>query len=315
MSRNGHRPWADWEDEYLREHYGRVAWQAMIDRLGRTKPAISVQAGKLGLRRKKEPPWTEEEFAYLRSNWGVRSLHWIARKLRRSPNAVKIKVVRLKLGPSNGAQGDWSVRLAASVLGVDDHVVGRWIARGLLPARKLPCCNPQGRTNYRSAWQIRVPSLIKFLQAHPDLWDATRCPDLHLSLGRGDRIKPRSPIPGWFARKLAEDQAAKANRPPREAQKWTPMEDRHLAQLRRRGVTCVAIGEALGRSTEGVERRLWRLGRAIWTLEPPPLSWSPTVLWRVTPNEVRKPPAPAAETTARPKGNPGRARRLMELLA
>ena len=49
--------------------------------------------------------WTKEEIEYLKEKWGNVSIPIQSKKLNRSVNAVKLKAVRLNLGPmlENGA--------------------------------------------------------------------------------------------------------------------------------------------------------------------------------------------------------------------
>lgn len=305
-------PWTAAEEQFLRDHYGKVPPAEIARALGRTKPSVAGRAGELGLRRKKEPRWTAEEIAYLRRNWGRESLYVIAMKLRKTETAVLLKSKRLGLGAANGAQGEWSVRLVAAALGIDDHAITQWIKDGLLLARTLPPRFRAGENSPRTIYQIRVADLVRFLRAHPDRWNAARCPDLYLSLGQIDVIRAgaaRKPPPPWFAEKLAADRA----RPPREGQRWTRAEDRRLAEMMRQGLGYAEIGRVLGRSPDGVCHRFYRLGSLIWDLVPPPPKWQPVVRWQKTPEAPPKPPRPGPKK-AEHKRNPERAERLMELL-
>ena len=92
---------------------------------------IRRRAQTLGVARCKEPRWTEEEEQFLESGLPRLSVTAIAKKLGRSTTAVALKAKRLGLRKRNGA---FTARALAQGVGVDDHVVARWITSGLLTA-------------------------------------------------------------------------------------------------------------------------------------------------------------------------------------
>lgn len=62
-----------WTEEkliYLRENWGKLPRAEIARYLDCTIQSANNKAGRLGLRRKKEPRWTGRDIAFLRKNWG-----------------------------------------------------------------------------------------------------------------------------------------------------------------------------------------------------------------------------------------------------
>jgi len=193
----------------------------------------------------------------LRARFGRESTHKIAEDLGRTPEAVKIKGTRLKLKARKQ-------RLTPRDIGVMMHLcskqVKRWIEKGWLKAEAIRRKTPQ-------IYAVQPPDLIECLKAHPELWDARRCPDLHLKLGIKSKRSDARPgdRPLWLKEKLAAD-----IRRGRRAKRWTLAEDIQLAQSLKRGFAYTKIAEILGRDESGVGHRVYRLGPKLWSLVQEP---------------------------------------------
>lgn len=260
-------PWTDDEEAVLRLWYGRCSRADLAERLpGRTVPSISNRAGRLGLRGDKGPDWSEEEIFCLRELFWAQTPQAIAKRLGRTINAVRVKAK--KIGLRQRARPELTPNQISGLLNICPKQVLRWVRRRLLSARCAP-------TFERRIWLIRRDDLIEFLRAHPELWDARRCPNVHLELGlRASRPVDimatlghdeahgrlgRQDRPVWLRDKLADDIARG-----RARKRWTPAEDTRLRDLLRLGVGYREIGGRLGRTEAAVDHRVRQLGRRLW---------------------------------------------------
>jgi hypothetical protein len=95
------RPWSAVDDEYLREHHGRVKNQKIAYALERTLAAVQMRTAKLGLatlsKRGGGRPWTTREDDYLRAHFGERTARQLSRVLDRTQSAVQLRVGKLGL--------------------------------------------------------------------------------------------------------------------------------------------------------------------------------------------------------------------------
>ncbi len=285
-----HRNWEAWEDEYLKDNYGKLGRQEIARKLNRTLPAVANRAKYLKIAKRKEPPWTDQEIKQMKRLWYTHSIKSIAKKMGRTQDAIKVKSTRLKLGPQLDPK-KWTAREISEILKIDVHVVLRWIDKKLIEVSKAPGTG---------AYQVTTKELERFLLDNPDNWDSRKCPDLHLELkskelcgpkhwkvwGKSkevreipenlresfwefviktaedgiERIKKGKERPVWLQDKLKQDQLIAENR----FKKWTPEEDEILKKLFKKQdcLTYKEIGEKLGRSSESAGRRLSRI--SVW---------------------------------------------------
>lgn len=249
------RHWTNEEDDILRNLYGKVpANELHLHIPGRTKVSVSGRLGKLGIRRVKELPWTEAELAILRERYGRISPRKIAKELGRTPDAVHIKATRLKL---HARKRRLTPRTIGQLMHICSKQVKRWIDKGWLKAEVV-------HKKPKTMHAVMIDDLVECLKAHPEAWDARRCPDLHLKLGlkakRSWGAADDRPI--WLKDKLADDIRRGVS-----GKRWTKAEDVKLAQLLKRGLTYQQIGKQLGRPGTAVEHRIHRLGPKLWTLQ------------------------------------------------
>lgn len=290
------RKWTAEEIEFLKENYGRISPGEIARILNRSKPSIAGMAGKIGLRRKKEPRWAEEEIEFLRENWGKMTPETIARRLGRTVEAIDVKAKRLKLGPTYNP-GCFTKYELCKLLRVDHRKITRWVKAGLLRATIAPTTSR--RSKRRNILQVKPEDLEQFLRENPELWDSRKAGDIvaairekeHLAekikLQRVegkkkrhipeylkpafakfvaevawkavDRIKEARQKNKWLEEKRRQDQERYL---PRQGFRWTEEEDRELRRLFKQGLTYREIGERLGRSRVAVGHRLTRI--VIW---------------------------------------------------
>ncbi len=272
--------WTPEEDALLRQLYGKVPVPQVVRLLGRSRNSIAGRAGALSLRCRKSPEWTDAETDFLRRNHGRLTERQIARILGRTYTAVRIRSKKLALGRGRCA-GAFMMHEAMVLLGVDHHVINRWIDLGWLYAeRRITKAKPV-------VTLIKPGDLLDCLESHQDAWNAQRCPGLWNAI-RNKRsemryesnhgsnqpgaatnsdesasVEPLSAEPQWLVEKRRRDEKL----PPREGMRWTRREDGELLGLVAAGVTQAKIGEQLGRSHEAIGHRLYRLARRRRRLE------------------------------------------------
>ena len=118
-----------------------VVSQAMIE-TGAPASVVQARAGRLVTRlaidraeRSYNPAWTQEEDEFLRANLGRLSEGQMAQRLGRSVTGVHLRWKRdLRLpAPSKDPRYITGCQIAKA-LGIDSHIVARWLIAGLLPA-------------------------------------------------------------------------------------------------------------------------------------------------------------------------------------
>ncbi|MEO5605593.1 MAG: hypothetical protein ABIR02_08275 [Novosphingobium sp.] len=69
LRRDSHRPWSEFDDAYVLEHYGTSAAADVAQHLGRSCASVYSRAAILGLTDEQAPPWTPWEDAQLRAGY------------------------------------------------------------------------------------------------------------------------------------------------------------------------------------------------------------------------------------------------------
>lgn len=163
-------PLTDERRRVILAEYDSTNRRALAGRFGVPAWAVTRWAGDLGVRRVKERPWSPEDVAYLRAH--VHRVAWakLARHLGRSVVAVKLKAKRL--GEHKVADGGYTQRELARLLGVDDHKVARWVRWGCLKARNRGTDRlvVQGG----DAWLITEKAVRDFVRRYPGEIDLRR---------------------------------------------------------------------------------------------------------------------------------------------
>lgn len=245
MQRNWDGEWTVCQVQGLIDYYGQLPPQAIAGLIGKTRPAVTGLAGKLGLRKKKGPRWTVEDLDYLESFWGAHTVPTLAKRLGRTDKAILLKAKRLGLGPTKANPDYATARELARALKVDMHTVSDyWIGKcGLKGHRRVTRI-------VQKFWRIRISDFWAWAEHNQDKFDSRR-------FERGTLGKE----PDWMQMKRQRDR----HLPARRHQKWTPAEDARLISMFKSGLTQQEIGNRLGRSKSAVGHRLMRIGwENIW---------------------------------------------------
>jgi biotin operon repressor/transposase len=182
--------------------------------------------------------WNEEDINYLEDAWGRVSIKTIAKKLNKTETAVELKAERLGLCGCY-ITGDYlNAHTVAKMLSIDTHTVtDYWIAKCGLKGRKTILKS-------MSMWFISLENLMKWLKNNQDKWNSRRV-ELY-ALGTE---------PQWLKDKRKQD----LKLPKRQRQKWTKEEISKLITYYTQGKTRKEIGKLLGRTEDGIQRKLSRL--------------------------------------------------------
>jgi len=157
--------WTEEERDIVRRDYRgtNASARPIAARLGVTIWAVKGQVQKLGIAMEKSPDWTTEEENQLAELITRFAPITIAKKLHRSLNAVVVKAKRL--GLSRRTRDGWyTMRDVCEILGVDHHLVGRWIGSGALKASWHTEVEP-GKLG-GAKWHIEESDLRQFIIGH-----------------------------------------------------------------------------------------------------------------------------------------------------
>lgn len=185
--------------------------------------------------------WTDEHVKYLERSWGRVAIKTIASRLNRTVRAVRCKAIRLNLGNYHDSNGNISLALLLSYLGVkrfNKSLVDRLIKDGL-PIKKQ-------RMVSRWFYMVDIDKFWKWADAHRNYFNYYKLEPL--VLGRE---------PAWVDEQRHIDYKCK-----RPARRWSHAEDSLLEYMVNKGATCKAISERLNRSERAVGTRCYLLGIA-----------------------------------------------------
>lgn len=160
-------------DQCIREIYlqnphsrTRPGIRQLASQSGIPRWAIKKRARDLGLARTKEKPWSEPELTIL-SRYSWMGDERIRLKLKgagyaRTATAIHLKLKRMRF---KSDPGFYSGKGLADALGIDSHVVTRWIKAGHLRAapRGTKRTEQQGGDSYL----IREKDVRRFILEHP----------------------------------------------------------------------------------------------------------------------------------------------------
>ena len=138
----------------------------LAEQVGIPHWALKKRARELGLARTKERPWSEPELAIL-ARYAWMSDERIRLKLKAAGYArtvtgihLKLKRMRFKCDPSF-----YSGKGLAQALGIDSHVVTRWIKSGHLRAQLRGTA--RGEQQGGDIYLIREKDVRRFILEHP----------------------------------------------------------------------------------------------------------------------------------------------------
>lgn len=185
--------------------------------------------------------WSKEDEEYLEDKWGYVTIDCLSNYLGRTKTSIRLKAKRLKLCGATLSGEHVTANQVSKLIGIDRHVVVRWINSNGLKASK------QNRTGNRLIWYIKLSDLMKWLKENQDKWDS-----------RELELYAFGEEPKWLKEKRNNDRGI----PSKRFYKYTPEEDAIIICLYKKGCTCNQIAERVNRSSCSVERRLSRLD--IW---------------------------------------------------
>jgi len=137
--KNPYRTWTLDEEAYLINNFNLRPVKEIAETLDRTEAGIYNRIHKLGLNAgtRINKAWTQEELFILEEYWGKINLPALCKKLGRTYSGILDQAVRIQqLGPSKYAQGHYTARQLAEMLGVSNWSVLKWIRQNNLPATK-----------------------------------------------------------------------------------------------------------------------------------------------------------------------------------
>lgn len=219
-------------DEY---HYTEIAFM-----MGKTENAVYLKARRLGItliqdRRK----WTPPEEASLAELWGSVSIETIAKKLKRTVFSLKVKAVRMNLGPMINNNDLITVSDMVDMLGISrDRITTTWIKLGL----KL---NKKRLTKSITYYMITWDNLLTFLENNQNEWDSRNVEEYMLGSE-----------PEWLKEKRKRDM--KEN--PLWYRKWTTEEVQMAEMLFKNKKSYKEISIRLNRSEGSVATLLRNMG-------------------------------------------------------
>ena len=232
--------WTEEEDSFLKEHVSSMTMKEIAEELGKTSNSVNSRIRTLGLR--EEPicrRWTEEEDEFILKYYGIRPVEWLSCKLKRTSEAIESRMTKISCGGARGnTQYITSYELAREV-GVDVHTVYRWVENHQLKNETI-------KTNNAEFMAFDVVVFWKWAENNKELINFNKIEKNALL-----------PEPAWVDEQRKLDFY---NRPQKEKQVWTKEEDERLWHLfYQQGMTQKEIGELMGRSTNGIQRRLSRI--------------------------------------------------------
>lgn len=162
--------WTNEDIETLKLLSDKYHYSEIAKIMNKSENAIYLKARRLGItliqdRRK----WTEDEETLLSDLWGTKSIEAIAKTMKRTVFSLKVKAVRMGLGPMIRNNYDLiTVSDMCDLLSVTrDRITTTWINLGLnLKKKKL--------TNNMSYYVITWNDLMEFLENNQNEWDS-RC--------------------------------------------------------------------------------------------------------------------------------------------
>ncbi|HEX8221816.1 MAG TPA: helix-turn-helix domain-containing protein [Chloroflexia bacterium] len=129
----------------------------------------STSDRKLGYQKnlsRRQARWTEEDVEILTERFGLITDAWLARILGRTKKAIRVKAQRLKLYRTANF---YTATDVARIFGVNHSHIVRWIAAGLISARKINKGAGKG-----SPWVITQEAVEAFIQQYPAKYDHRR---------------------------------------------------------------------------------------------------------------------------------------------
>lgn len=171
--------------------------------------------------------WTLEEEERLRVLCERYTKSDVARLMKRSKSSVNNKRRELGIEPLMETTDRWTFTQITEAVGLSKGSVSKtWVKNGLKYQKR----------GYFSL--VKEEDLLKFMQEHTELWDATKC-DYYLFYQYS-----------WFMKKLEQDK-----KQPLEQKRyyWTDYQKQQFQLLSKRGFTHQQIASAIGKTKRAVD--------------------------------------------------------------
>ncbi|WP_129703773.1 MarR family transcriptional regulator [Priestia megaterium] len=234
------KKWTTEQDTFLKENIDIMNNREIGNHLDKSPSSVATRIKILKLARKETlRRWTGQEDEYLLKYYGSKSLEHISRRLQRSIPALESRLSRLGVYGVRAYTGNITVYELASCLQIDVHTIYKWIQKKELPHKIT-------RAKTRKFVGVKVSAFWKWAEQNKKLLNFSRIPRNTLL-----------PEPDWVRKQRKYDYY---NRPKYEKKQWTEEEDARLWYMfYEEGCTQQEIGQLIGRSRYGVQRRLNRL--------------------------------------------------------
>ncbi|MBQ4583794.1 MAG: hypothetical protein IJA94_02780 [Bacilli bacterium] len=221
--------WSDEQIQTLRILAEKYHYEEIAKIMGKSENAIYLKARRLGLtliqdRRK----WTKEEEQILKDLWGQKNIEQIAKKLKRTVFSLKVKAVRMELGPMirNNSELILVSDICELLNVTEDRVRITWVKLGLnLQEKKL--------TNNKSYRYIIWKDLLDFLENNQNEWDSRSLEKNMLGIE-----------PEWLLEKRKRDEIEN----PLWYRRWSSEEINQAITLFKNGKNYAQIAEIINRS-------------------------------------------------------------------
>jgi hypothetical protein len=156
--------WTEQEDDYIRRHYKQSNESAreIATVLKLTPHQVKGRAHVMGLGKKTGHTryWTPEEDAELKRLVHRYAITTISNKINRSPNAIKVRLTRMKLC-LRSRDGWYTKKDCCEILGIDHHTLQPFLDSGALKATYHNGKKPQ--KNGLAMWHIEGKDLREFI--------------------------------------------------------------------------------------------------------------------------------------------------------
>ena len=160
--------WTPEEIETLKLLSDKYHYSEIAKIMNKTENAVYLKARKLKITLIQDGrKWTKEEETLLSDLWGTKSIETIAKSMKRTVFSLKVKAVRMGLGPMIRNNYDLiTVSDMCDLLNVTrGRITTTWVKLGLnLKSKKL--------TNNKSYYVVTWNDLMEFLENNQNEWDS-----------------------------------------------------------------------------------------------------------------------------------------------
>lgn len=247
--------WTDADIQKLKDLIDKNYTKTQIaDELNRSITAIQVKVNRLGLaiyntednKGSRGRNWKESDIEEFTELWNdpTISMNVMCSRLHRSRFSLRKKALELNLGSRDYDTEYLSVPTICEEMQVSHDRVSNWLKIGL-PYKK----SRSGKTNYL----IDVDDLLKFLECHQDMFDASKISRYIFA-----------EEPDWL---IAKRKADAKYYPTKLRSEYTNEDDKTIQRMFYRGCTDKEIAEAIGRTPTAVSgrRRILNLMKDTWS--------------------------------------------------